>query len=147
MADGEQKRRNVAFEKEISDISKNDVRVRVTGTVISKNTESSSIILDDSTGQLTIMLSTEEELANINPGSFIRVIGMVVPYGEGVEQYHLEIFNKWGILLFESHDRNIGWDGYYKDKLVKEGVYVWKVSGVYNNGKDFKKVGTVVVIH
>ena len=43
------------------------------------------------------------------------------PFGEGVDEYHLEIFNKWGILLFESNDFMIGWDGYYKSQLVEEG--------------------------
>ncbi len=68
------------------------------------------------------------------------------PISEGIEDYHLEIFNKWGILVFESKDINIGWDGYLNGKLLNEGVYVWKVSGKLNNGKDFKKVGTVLLI-
>ena len=69
------------------------------------------------------------------------------PIGEGVENYRLEIFNKWGVLIFESSEVNIGWDGYYDNKLLDEGVYVWKVTGKYNNGKDFKKVGTVLLLH
>ena len=69
------------------------------------------------------------------------------PVGEGVDEYHLEIFNKWGVLLFESHDILIGWDGYYNGKLVDEGAYIWKVTGKLNNGKEFKKVGTMLLIH
>ncbi|MDD5417742.1 MAG: OB-fold nucleic acid binding domain-containing protein [Candidatus Nanoarchaeia archaeon] len=84
MTDG-QKRRSIAYEKEICDLTKDDVRVRVTGTVIEKQDESSSIVLDDGTGQVTIMLPSDEFLENINPGMFLRVIGMIIPYGEGVE--------------------------------------------------------------
>jgi len=69
------------------------------------------------------------------------------PIGEGIENYHLEIFNKWGAMVFESSDINIGWDGYYKEELLNEGVYVWKVTGNYNNGKNFQKVGTVLLLH
>ncbi|MCG8700239.1 MAG: immunoglobulin domain-containing protein [Bacteroidales bacterium] len=68
------------------------------------------------------------------------------PIGEGVDEYRLEIFNKWGMLIFESNDINVGWDGYYEGKLLDKGVYVWKVTGTYNNGKSFKKVGTVLLI-
>jgi|GEM_PF-1039523 len=68
------------------------------------------------------------------------------PVGKGIGNYKLEIFNKWGILVFESRDINIGWDGYFDGELLKEGVYVWKVSGNYNNGKDFQEVGTVLLL-
>ena len=68
------------------------------------------------------------------------------PIGEGINEYHLEIFNKWGVFLFESNDILIGWDGYYDNKLLNEGVYVWKVTGKLNNGRAFKKVGTVLLI-
>ena len=68
------------------------------------------------------------------------------PIGEGLENYHLEIFNRWGVFVFESYDINIGWDGYYDNKLLNKGVYVWKVTGKLNNGKDFKKVGTVLLL-
>ena len=29
-----------------------------------------------------------------------------------VEEYHLYIYNRWGELIFQSHDVNHGWDGY-----------------------------------
>jgi hypothetical protein len=79
-----------------------------------------------------------------NPNDFSNDV--FYPIGDGVSEYHLEIFNKWGIIIFESKDINIGWDGYYKEKLVNEGVYVWKVTGKLNNEKDFKKVGTVILL-
>jgi gliding motility-associated-like protein len=43
--------------------------------------------------------------------------------------YTLYIFNRWGELLFESHDSQIGWDGTYgKDNIVcKDDVYTWKI--------------------
>jgi gliding motility-associated-like protein len=69
------------------------------------------------------------------------------PVTEQVEKYKLQIFNRWGVLIFESKDINIGWDGYYKNKLVKQGVYVWLVEGKYANGKPFRKSGDVTVLH
>jgi gliding motility-associated-like protein len=47
------------------------------------------------------------------------------PYNEN---YQLLIFNRWGELLFESYDYEVGWDGKYGGKLVQDGVYIWKIT-------------------
>lgn len=39
--------------------------------------------------------------------------------------FHFMIFDRWGELIFETKDRYQGWDGKYKGKTVKNGVYVW----------------------
>lgn len=49
------------------------------------------------------------------------------PIYTGVEDYVLEIYTRWGELVFRSEDLEIGWDGYYRGKLAKMDVYVWKV--------------------
>jgi gliding motility-associated-like protein len=41
--------------------------------------------------------------------------------------YTLYIFNRWGEILFESHDTNVGWDGTYGGNIVQDGVYIWKI--------------------
>ncbi|PWH86869.1 HYR-like domain-containing protein [Brumimicrobium oceani] len=51
--------------------------------------------------------------------------------------YKLEIYNRWGEMIFESNDPAYGWDGTYGAKntiFVPEGTYVWKIS--------FKKLRT-----
>jgi len=69
------------------------------------------------------------------------------PIQEKVDEYHLQIFNRWGEMIFESYDINIGWDGYYKDKLAKQDVYIWKVTGKYSNGQPFAKAGDLTLLH
>ncbi|HPP93589.1 MAG TPA: PKD domain-containing protein, partial [Bacteroidales bacterium] len=69
------------------------------------------------------------------------------PIREKVLDYKLQIFNRWGTLIFESHDINKPWNGYYKGKLCQQGVYVWYVEGKYANGKPFKKTGDVTLLH
>lgn len=66
---------------------------------------------------------------------------------DNVDDYHLMIYNRWGELLFESFDQNVGWDGYYMGKVAKQDVYVWKVAGVYSNGETFVKTGDVTLLH
>jgi gliding motility-associated-like protein len=44
--------------------------------------------------------------------------------------FTMTIFNRWGEMVFETHDSKIGWKGTYgKDstEIAKEGVYTWKI--------------------
>lgn len=68
------------------------------------------------------------------------------PVSYGVSDYQLKIFSKLGILIFESSDLNIGWDGYLNGQLSAPGVYIWKVRGNYRNGEPFIKMGDVTLL-
>lgn len=68
------------------------------------------------------------------------------PVYSGVAEYQLRIFSRLGILIFESNDINIGWDGYYKGALSEPGVYIWKVRGKYMSGEPFTKMGDVTLL-
>ncbi|MFO7368830.1 MAG: immunoglobulin domain-containing protein [Bacteroidales bacterium] len=68
------------------------------------------------------------------------------PYHENIAEYHLEIYSRWGVLLFESDDVKTGWDGYYKGQLLAQDVYVWKVTGKYVSGSDFILTGSVLLV-
>ncbi|MCJ7447538.1 MAG: PKD domain-containing protein [Bacteroidales bacterium] len=68
------------------------------------------------------------------------------PVQSGVADYQLKIFSKLGILIFESNDVNIGWDGYFKGQLSESGVYIWKVRGNFINGEPFTKMGDVTLL-
>lgn len=65
---------------------------------------------------------------------------------DNVTDYHLMIYNRWGQLLFESFDQNVGWDGYYQGALAKQEVYIWRVEGTYSDGTPFVKVGDVTLL-
>jgi PKD repeat protein len=68
------------------------------------------------------------------------------PVTSGVAEFHMKIFSKLGILIFESNDINWGWDGYFKGQLCEPGVYIWKVRGTYKNGEPFVKMGDVTIL-
>jgi len=42
--------------------------------------------------------------------------------------FNMLIFNRWGEVLFESNNADIGWDGTYGGKLVQDGTYIWKIT-------------------
>lgn len=64
------------------------------------------------------------------------------PNISGLQTYELDIFNRWGELLFVTKDTKVGWDGYYKGKLCEQGVYVWKIRGTSLDGLNLEKAGT-----
>lgn len=43
--------------------------------------------------------------------------------------YNFIIFNRWGEIVFETNDPDIGWDGTYGNstQLVQDGIYVWRI--------------------
>ncbi len=69
------------------------------------------------------------------------------PIKQQIDNYHLEIYNRWGEKMFESDDINIGWDGYYKEKICKQDVYVWQVTGNYSNGSPYRQAGDITLLH
>jgi gliding motility-associated-like protein len=64
----------------------------------------------------------------------------VVVDGIDFENYHLEIFNRWGELIWQTFDAKAKWDGTYNNQKVPNGTYSWKMSYKMreNDGKDFK---------
>jgi FOG: PKD repeat len=68
------------------------------------------------------------------------------PTSEGVVTYKLQIYNRWGERLFESNDVSKGWDGYYKGKFCEQGVYVYRATGRFTNGKTFDIRGDVTLL-
>lgn len=62
--------------------------------------------------------------------NFNEVFKPIFRNGYDPQTYTLYIFNRWGELLFQSHDTEVGWDGTYgvdRDKTVRDGTYIWKI--------------------
>ena len=58
----------------------------------------------------------------------------------------MQIFNKWGELIFQSNDINNLWDGYFKGRVVPTGVYSYVVNVYGKDGQVANKQGTISVI-
>lgn len=68
------------------------------------------------------------------------------PFAGGVKDFRMKIFNRWGELIFETTDIKIGWDGYYRNKLCQQDVYVWKAAVEFIDGKKVVKAGDVTLL-
>jgi len=79
-------KRYPAVEKLISEIEPSkDIRVRVIGTIVEKNEDSSSIVLDDGVSSLSIIIPSDKMLNSIEVGKRVRVIGTIIPLGDDFE--------------------------------------------------------------
>lgn len=71
------------------------------------------------------------------------------PIWKGVDtnkEYTLQIFNRWGALVYQSKDLMIGWDGYIDGDLAPQGIYMYKAVGSYADGKGFTMTGEISLI-
>jgi gliding motility-associated-like protein len=50
-----------------------------------------------------------------------------------LQQYHLQLFDRWGSLLFESFEIDKGWDGRAKGSPQLPGVYAYVIRYVVEN--------------
>lgn len=82
------------------------------------------------TAYLTVVV--EDQLIFHVPNSFTpdgdefnNMFEPVFYSGFDPQSYTLLIYDRWGEILFESHNVEQGWNGTYHDGIVKEGTYVW----------------------
>lgn len=68
-----------------------------------------------------------------------------LPVVRGQKFYQLRVFNRWGDLIFESIDPQVGWDGNYRGESCKTDVYIWKISVSGKNGEHKDLKGEVIL--
>lgn len=80
-------------------------------------------------------VATDQVLVEVDCSS-IYIPNIFTPNGDGVNDffqvdargvsyYHLQIFNRWGEMLFESKDPKKVWNGGKQDYYAPDGVYFW----------------------
>lgn len=100
------------------------------------------------------------------PNAFAPSLGkgeaqIFLPKGNGLKEYHLQIFSAYGELLWETFELingqpAIGWDGTFNGAPLPQDVYVWKINAVFEDGTHwkgnkaisgkFQKVGSVTLL-
>ncbi|MCW5907638.1 MAG: PKD domain-containing protein [Chitinophagales bacterium] len=66
--------------------------------------------------------------------------------GKGIVELTFRIFNRWGEKVFETSDKNQGWDGYYKGMLQEMDVYTYAVVAKLINGKEVPLKGNITLL-
>ena len=68
--------------------------------------------------------------------SLSKVIKLAKTDGANITEFNLQIFNRWGQMVFSSKDILEGWDGKLNGEVCPEGEYVWVI--FYEDNKKTK---------
>ena len=68
------------------------------------------------------------------------------PVVANYSSYRLEVFSRWGELLYSTTDITAGWDGKYLGAPCQEGVYIYRVEAVSLEGKKYKYSGSITLL-
>ena len=60
--------------------------------------------------------------------------------------YTFRVFNRWGEMVYETHDLTGMWDGRFKGNLCEQDVYIYTINGEYYNNDLFSFRGTVTLL-
>ncbi len=66
--------------------------------------------------------------------------------GTFIREARLEIFNRWGELIFSTENKDEGWDGSYRGVPADAGVYVYKAEITDFLQNTLTRMGTVLLI-
>lgn len=77
------------------------------------------------------------------PGGTSSPLQKFTALGAGIKSWRMQIFNKWGQVIFETTELNDGkpaegWDGTYKGVPQPQGIYFWKLDVELLNGSEWK---------
>lgn len=67
--------------------------------------------------------------------------------GSGLDLFTMNIYDRWGLLVFQSTSKNISWDG--KDQAgndVAEGTYYYILTAQAISGRDFSQRGSLTLL-
>ncbi len=65
------------------------------------------------------------------------------PSNSGLKTYNLTVYNRWGQIVFETENSDLGWDGNYLGKEAPSGVYVYYVKYQDFRDKNYATKGTL----
>ena len=75
---------------------------------------------------------------NLNP--------FFIAKGVFIQTFTMRIFNRWGELLYVSHDMNLGWDGTYKGEKCQQDVYAYLIETKGSDGKLYTQNGSFTLM-
>lgn len=110
-----------------------------------------------------LCVDTAIKKVTINPDVVLYVPNAFTPNGDGLNDqflialpptgvdystFNLTIYDRWGSVLYRSTDVDKYWNGAENNsgKILKEGVYVWKITFLDDQRKYYERLGHVSLI-
>jgi gliding motility-associated-like protein len=69
------------------------------------------------------------------------------PVGTGIAKFSMQIFNRWGEMVFDTSDPHEGWEGSFNGTPCPDGNYVFKASIGNSQGDTKQATGTISLVH
>ncbi|HRG90898.1 MAG TPA: gliding motility-associated C-terminal domain-containing protein, partial [Chitinophagales bacterium] len=67
-------------------------------------------------------------------------------FSDDLDKFNLQVYNRWGELVFESNNKLDGWNGIYKGKHQSLSVYTWVARYNYEGGKTETQSGNITLV-
>lgn len=71
--------------------------------------------------------------------NFDGINDIFTPYSNVIQIEKLEIYSRWGELLYSQYGNEVSWDGTHKGRIMDPGVYVYLIYGICRNGTKILK--------
>ena len=112
--------------------------------------------LDGCTSEITKVIEVKNDFNVYIPNSFSpnadgindTFLPVFSPYGLDAKTYQMQIFNRWGEMVFKTNNPLQGWDGTMNNnsaQTLKQDSYLFKITYKDNNGKLYEKTGNVAL--
>lgn len=85
------------------------------------------------------VIHVEEDLLVYIPDAFTPngdgLNDVFMPVCRGIRKINLQVFDRWGEMVYQGANSGEGWDGTYKGKPCKGDSYVWRITLSAKNGE------------
>ena len=123
-----------------SDLSSGIYLVRVSGNGACPVTDTVLISVDKNCGDIRFPSGFTPNRDGKNDG-----FGVLGGLGN-IQQYRLNIYNRWGQEIFSTTDPKTKWNGLLKGVMADPGVYVWMAEITLRNQPMRREKGTFVLL-
>lgn len=123
-----------------ADDDKNKVKYKV--TAIKKN--ENAVLSESNIAEISLPLSLYIPNAFTPNGDGLNDSFGIA--GEGIAEFNMSIFNKWGEMIYETDHLDDQWDGTFGGETVQDGSYVYHINIRTSDKKSLVKSGTVTVL-
>ncbi|MEO1449705.1 MAG: gliding motility-associated C-terminal domain-containing protein, partial [Bacteroidota bacterium] len=63
-----------------------------------------------------------------------------------IQFFEINIFDRWGRLVYRSNNPDFKWDGTLNGTPVQEGVYVYRVKASTFRGENIERSGSITLV-
>jgi gliding motility-associated-like protein len=103
----------------------------------------------------SISVAIEEKVTYFIPNAFTpngdpfnHYFMPVITSGIDQTSYSFKVYNRYGELIFQSNDVNVGWDGTFQNQIAPTGTYTWVIGFTsLSNDRKFAETGIVQLLN